>query len=279
MFASMVPVLQVMPVTPPPAADAARAQRSNTIAERGSTREAAERAIRRDRDHAPGMQPEVAEVVPGSQDADATVKVWDVNGDGAKDAVVTDTASGATSALLNRGGDLTPQLETEAVSLSAPTAIDVDRLSVKGDKTGRNFLATDLDGDGVRQTAVERAPGEWISLGPSQDGADGSGLTPIQQAERHFEAIVAELSALLQDFALSRGFSRMLAQRAGGLSDLLNADPGEHAFNGYDVDQHSLGQILLSDPFVSVVAAFAPTDYGILNQSVSAPACATGSRP
>jgi hypothetical protein len=279
MFASMIPALQSIPVTPPPAADAERAQRTNAVAERSSTREAAKRAIDRDDDHgsSSGVEPAGAEIVTTAEGGTATVKVWDVNGDGAKDAVVTDTASGATSALLNRGGDLTPQLDTKAVSLTAPTAVDVDRLAVEGGQTGREFLAVDLDGDGVRQTAVERAPGQWMSLGPSQDGANGSSLTPIQQAERHFEAIVAELSAQLREFAWSRSFSRLQAQRVGGLSDVLDAEPGENAFNGYDLDQRNFGQILLSDPFVSIMTLL-PADFAASLMALAA-ASATGSRP
>ncbi len=35
-----------------------------------------------------------------------------------------------------------------------------------------------------------------------------------------------------------------------------------HAFNGYDTDNRSLGLTLLGDPFLSVVASFAPEDWG-----------------
>jgi hypothetical protein len=196
--------------------------------------------------------PEVAAVVRGAG-KEATVQVWDVNGDGAKDAVLSDTATGAKSALLNRGDDAKPQLSTDAISISAPTSEDLNSLAVHGKQTGRSFLATDVDGDGLRQLAVRRDTGEWVSLGGSQDTP---GVKPIDEAEKRFEAFVMQMMRWLPATLQVRGLwgaesGTDFDDWADEMDDAAYGVPG-----GLDTATPSLGALVPTSSAFALLWAF-----------------------
>lgn len=272
MSTSITPALQPIVLPPPSPVAVAGQRRADTFARNDTVLEAAGEAIvTKAEEGTPttGQAPEVAATVKTGQGT-ATVQVWDVNGDGAKDAVVRDTTTGASTALINRGENDAPVFDDQTVALTAPTMKDLDTLAVEGPRTGREFLAADTDGDGLRQIAVKRGAEDWISLGGRQDVAGQSPTAAIEDAEARFERIMMELSELLYTFAWARSFSRLLGQRMSvSVASPLYADYGQHALNGYDTDIRGLGLTLLSDPFLSVVAAFAPADWGADDSSDS----------
>jgi hypothetical protein len=194
MSLSITPAMQPLPIPMPSPQQAADAQRLNRVADSAAVRNTAARAVRDDdTPSVPGVQREVLAKVD-TPTGQATVQVWDVNGDGTKDAVLRDTATGATTALLNKGGDNAPVFTGPSVNISTPTQTDVNRLAVPGGQSGRAFLATDTDGDGLRQLAVKRHDGVWISLG---EGQDQPGRTGVDEAEARFAQLLAQMIRLL----------------------------------------------------------------------------------
>lgn len=248
MSIAIVPMQQVFLPPEPTPQQRSDSQRLNAVANNADVRDAAADAVQAQTDNAPTASAnpnrEPVASVHTSQ-GDAAVMVWDVNGDGAKDAVLRDTASGATTALLNRGGDAAPQLTGPAISIDAPTAKDLDRLALNGPATDRRFLAADFDGDGTRQLAVQRSSGEWMSLGGSQDAP---GVAPIDQAEAQFIEFITRMVELLPHVMQVRGLFDTGADWFGGEDwDDAMGNEAEGIPFGYDTATPLLGDLVPSN--------------------------------
>lgn len=276
-----------LPLTPIalPAADGAKTaagQRAVQLAGSEPVREAAAEAIRASAETqeppAPpvrGVPPQIVAQVevpaPKGGDGDtsnASVQVWDVNGDGRKDAVIRDEATGGVSALLNKGDAEAPKLE-QAVNISAPTKDDLGKIAVTGSETGARFIAADLKGDGTRQLAVESGD-KWLNLGVSHDAqlplartlAGEAVKTPIEQAEQTFLRLVGELSPILtaaawdrpQGGADGRQYAGFLQMQQGNVDiDWMSAN----------ADVEDIGDMVMVDMFGGTSTAFGPMNVGL----------------
>jgi hypothetical protein len=188
--------------------------------------------------------------VPG-----ATLEVRDVNGDGQNDAVVHDAKSGESATLLNLGDKGKTRLDSDAIDLSQPTSVDLDRLAVDGDDTGRSFLAVDLDGDGVRQLAVKEG-GQFLSLGTS---ADTKGPA-VEEAERRYLQLVGRLTAGPAAFSLD---ARANDRRFVGHVQMLDGTVSQDWLRGMDFNADNLGGLTMWDLTGNQVSAFGVTSPGI----------------
>jgi hypothetical protein len=275
---SITPALRTLPLRTAAPGEQANAKRAVTLAARGDVREVALQAVQSAGDlPAPVPEgggdkplPEAVANVAASGDAPAvSVRVWDVNGDGTKDAVIRDESTGASSALLNRGDGVKPKLESSAVQLSAQTGADVDRLAVVGGKTGKTFLAADLQGTGQRQLAVKQGS-DWLSLGgstdavPAKEAGDSASDTPIQQAEQRYERIVGEFAAIVPANAWDQQQSQAGgSRRYVGFMQMLNGSVDQNPMHAFDANADNLGQLTMMDSFGSQVGAFDPFGVGM----------------
>jgi hypothetical protein len=210
----------------------------------------------------------VSDVSSGAQRS-VDIQVRDVNGDGLKDAVVTDKADGSTSALLNRGQS---GVDNDPVNLAAPTKSDLDKLAVQGKKTSGVFLAVDLNGEGKRQFAVKDGE-DWRSLGQEGDflstGPDGAG-DPIDDAEQRFERLVAEFEWVIPAFALGEQPENGSGTPVGFVQ-MINGNVDPNPLRSFDLNEANLGGMVMSDSIGSSVGAFDPFGVGMMLYSDSSP--------
>jgi hypothetical protein len=202
---------------------------------------------------------------------DATLEVRDVNGDGLKDAVISDKKSGETATLLNRGDEQKTQLDNEAIDLTQPTHVDLDRLAVEGEETGREFLAVDFDGDGVRQLAVKEGD-TFLSLGTT----DAAGEQAVEEAEQRYLQLIGQLSVRPAAFALD---ARANDRRFVGHVQMLDGTVNQDWLRGLDFNVDNLGGLTMMDLTGNQVSAFGVTSPGIdiyLSEQPAAPASSPG---
>lgn len=263
MSMSVTPAMQVIAVPEPAPADRSNAQRLSAAAADPDVRSVAAEAVQAEAPAAlPGEGSREPAAVVQTGAGEATVHVWDVNGDGAKDAVLRDDSTGAASALLNRGGNDAPAFSGPAVSISAPTGQDLNTLSVTGNDTGRSFLAADLDGSGLRQLAVKRSDGQWLSLGGSRDQP---GVVPVDQAEDRFDEIVSHMLRLLPSSMQLRGlWNSGLPADMDDWTDMM-ARSGNGIPYGYDTATPTFGNLVPLDASFSMM-------WGFLTDEIEDPA-------
>jgi hypothetical protein len=197
----------------------------------------------------------------------------DVQGDGVKDVVIKDSTTGASATLLKKGD----HLETSLVSLSAPEPSDLERLSLSGEKSGRHFLAVDLEGSGVRKFAVKEGD-KFVSLGSSDDGknitaggfdtAPTKGLaTGLQEAEARYQKLVGELGWIVPAFAVPptnpSGFGSLPGRQYVGFVQMNFGNVDPNLLKSFDLNSDNLGGFTLMDSLGGAVGAFDPTSLGI----------------
>jgi hypothetical protein len=251
----IVPPLRPLVLPKSSAKETEGAQRAAKLANSADLRNTAAQAVSRSSEPAAAVLP------------DASLQVWDVNGDGKKDAVIRDASSGGKSALINQGSNQAPRLDGPAVRLSAPGADDLKRLSVQGARTGQTFVAADLEGSGRRQLAVRQGEG-WGSLGADNDGGhpsspDDVDPTPIDHAEKRFETLVAELAAIVPAFAGTEPEQNTGTRRYAGFLQMRDTNISANPLMPFDANEENLGQMVIIDSFGSNVSAFNPFSVGI----------------
>jgi hypothetical protein len=204
--------------------------------------------------------------------------VWDVNGDGAKDAVVRDNASGKSSTLLNRGNSETPQLADEAVSLSESEDTDLDALSVADGSTDNDLLALDADGDGTRQYAV-KAGDDWYSLGCTGDSvleanpgeankasspATKDDAPPVAEAAQRYQRLVGELALIVPAAAWDKMMSAPSdGRRSAGFLQMMDGTVDPSWLKSGDMNADNLGALTMMDSFGNMGGAFSPFGIGL----------------
>jgi hypothetical protein len=253
-------------------------EKAKALAQDGTVQSAASRLVASgpfSTDLDPLLPPAQVQVVAAAGQAPATAVVTarDVNGDGQTDAVVQDQQTGASATLL---GDGKGRVDPLAIAIDNPSAQDVDRLAANDEKTGKQFLAVDLNGDGVRQLAV-KSGASWISLGQISDGQLGKpGATGVSEAQRRYDLLLGELEWLVPAFAWlddQSGDGSGDAPGPGGhaaprsapvgfvqmLNGLVNPDP----LKASDMNADNLGGLVMMDSFGGAVGAFDPFSIGM----------------
>jgi hypothetical protein len=264
----IVPSLRPLVLPKSSAKETEGAQRAAKLADSADLRSTAAQAVSRSSEREPGAAGKRAGAEPAAVVLpDASLQVWDVNGDGKKDAVIRDASSGGKSALINQGSNQAPRLDGTAVRLSAPGGEDLKRLSVKGERTGQTFVAADLEGSGRRQLAVRQGEG-WGSLGADNDGehpssSDGVDDTPIDHAEKRFETLVGELAWVVPAFAGTEPGQNTGTRRYAGFLQMRDTSISANPLMAFDTNEENLGQTVIIDSLGSNVSAFNPFGLGV----------------
>jgi hypothetical protein len=261
-----VSLLGIIDATADPA-DSIASDRLEAQANRPEVLQAAKLLVR---DAGAGTAPKtVALDLPRQDTAVATrspspieVTVRDVNGDGNRDAVVTDTDTGARAALLGSAGG---EIDPEAVSLSAPQTADLDRLSLSGKTTPRQFLAADLNGDGNRQFAVKTEQG-YVSLGSANDGnniTDAKADQGLAEAELRFGRFVGVICGIVPGLELGQKASRDGTPSYTGYVQMPNSDFDPNPLNAFTFNSDDIEKYTIMDSTGAIVSAFDPLGVGI----------------